>query len=253
MNKVYKERMERADDAAEEFFELAEKSRNIAEMLENDDKIQSLYLNALDVAKDFSEEETNFYFNFTDYFLYKAILQIRSGVFAKQPKKSFTSKELKPVYDELTAVLDGAIEKNDRHKPTYIQRKADVISSYNEELTKYGITVQKGGCYIATAVYGSYDCPQVWTLRRYRDGVLANSLWGRAFIHVYYALSPTLVKWFGHRKWFSGLWRGVLDTLIYKLHNKGYVDMPYTDLTHGSQQVSHIDLVIESRKERKEC
>ena len=26
-----------------------------------------------------------------------------------------------------------------------------------------------GGCYVATAVYGSYDCPQVWTLRRYRD------------------------------------------------------------------------------------
>ena len=26
-----------------------------------------------------------------------------------------------------------------------------------------------GGCYVATAVYGSYDCPQVWTLRRYRE------------------------------------------------------------------------------------
>src|SRR5699024_12626084 len=22
-----------------------------------------------------------------------------------------------------------------------------------------------GGCYVATAVYGSYDCPEVWTLR----------------------------------------------------------------------------------------
>ena len=26
-----------------------------------------------------------------------------------------------------------------------------------------------GGCYVATCIYGSYDCPQVWTLRRYRD------------------------------------------------------------------------------------
>ena len=26
-----------------------------------------------------------------------------------------------------------------------------------------------GGCYVATAVYGSYDCPEVWVLRRYRD------------------------------------------------------------------------------------
>ena len=31
--------------------------------------------------------------------------------------------------------------------------------------------VKKGGCYVATAVYGSYDCPQVWTLRRVRDGL----------------------------------------------------------------------------------
>lgn len=29
------------------------------------------------------------------------------------------------------------------------------------------------GCYVATAVYHSYNCPQVWTLRRFRDGVLA--------------------------------------------------------------------------------
>ncbi|MDR0918559.1 MAG: hypothetical protein LBM93_04840 [Oscillospiraceae bacterium] len=30
-----------------------------------------------------------------------------------------------------------------------------------------------GRCYIATAVYGSYDCPEVWTLRRFRDYILA--------------------------------------------------------------------------------
>lgn len=28
------------------------------------------------------------------------------------------------------------------------------------------------GCYIATCVYGSYDCPQVWILRRFRDDIL---------------------------------------------------------------------------------
>ena len=27
----------------------------------------------------------------------------------------------------------------------------------------------ENGCYIATCVYGSYDCPQVLTLRRFRD------------------------------------------------------------------------------------
>ena len=51
-----------------------------------------------------------------------------------------------------------------------------------------------GGCYIATAVYGSYDCPEVWVLRRYRDFVLAKSGPGCVFIRFYYALSPVLVK-----------------------------------------------------------
>ena len=53
---------------------------------------------------------------------------------------------------------------------------------------------QENGCYVATAVYGSYDCPEVWVLRRYRDFTLAHSWYGRAFIRAYYAISPKLVK-----------------------------------------------------------
>ncbi|MBU5626197.1 hypothetical protein KQI82_04580 [Oscillibacter sp. MSJ-2] len=85
------------------------------------------------------------------------------------------------------------------------------------------------GCYVATAVYGSYDCPQVWTLRRYRDYTLAKTWYGRAFIHTYYAISPTLVKWFGHTEWFKKTWRGRLDRMIVKLKNEGVEDTPYQD------------------------
>ena len=59
------------------------------------------------------------------------------------------------------------------------------------------------GCYIATCVYGSYDCPQVWTLRRFRDDTLDATWYGRLFIRCYYAISPTLVKWFGNTTWFK--------------------------------------------------
>lgn len=79
----------------------------------------------------------------------------------------------------------------------------------SEKLT--GANIKYGdppGCYIATAVYGSYDCPQVWTLRRFRDHTLAASWYGRTFLHAYYAVSPTLVKWFGRTAWFQKLWRG---------------------------------------------
>ena len=86
-----------------------------------------------------------------------------------------------------------------------------------------------GGCYVATAVYGSYDCPQVWTLRRYRDYTLAETWYGRAFIKTYYAISPTLVKWFGHTEWFKKMWRGTLDRMVKNLQNRGFESTPYED------------------------
>ncbi len=86
-----------------------------------------------------------------------------------------------------------------------------------------------GACYIATSVYGSYDCPQVWTLRRYRDNNLASNLLGRVFIHIYYAVSPTLVRLFGKSDWFKSFWKKYLDKMVYKLKSEGISDTPYRD------------------------
>lgn len=85
------------------------------------------------------------------------------------------------------------------------------------------------GCYVATAVYGSYDCPQVWTLRRFRDFTLAETWYGRAFIRTYYTISPTLVKWFGHTEWFKKMWKGKLDRMVANLNAEGVEDTPYED------------------------
>ena len=89
---------------------------------------------------------------------------------------------------------------------------------------------QNTGCYIATCVYGSYDCPQVWTLRRYRDSTLTETWYGRAFIRCYYAISPTLVKWFGNTAWFKNVWKGKLDRMIAKLNADGIENTPYHDI-----------------------
>ena len=67
------------------------------------------------------------------------------------------------------------------------------------------------GCYVATCVYGSYDCPEVWTLRRFRDYTLDITWYGRLFIKCYYAISPTIVKCFGDTKWFKAFWKSRLD------------------------------------------
>lgn len=86
---------------------------------------------------------------------------------------------------------------------------------------------QSGGCYVATAVYGSYDCPEVWTLRRFRDNILAKSFFGRLFILIYYTVSPTLVKWFGETEWFKNMWKPILDKKIKKLNFNGVENTPY--------------------------
>ena len=78
-----------------------------------------------------------------------------------------------------------------------------------------------GGCYVATAVYGSYDCPEVWVLRRFRDHTLAQSALGRAFIRAYYAVSPALVRRFGGAKWFRGLCKPPLQALVRRLRAHG--------------------------------
>ncbi len=87
----------------------------------------------------------------------------------------------------------------------------------------------KKGCYVATAVYGSYDCPEVWVLRRYRDFSLDKSFFGRFFIRMYYAISPTVVKVFGKTKWFNRFWKKRLDKKVLELKAKGYADTPYND------------------------
>lgn len=88
---------------------------------------------------------------------------------------------------------------------------------------------KSGGCYVATAVYGSYDCGPVWVLRRWRDSALASSASGRAVIRTYYVLSPRLVAALGTRRAFTVPAKAVLDRLVSRLQRSGYSDAPYTD------------------------
>ena len=103
------------------------------------------------------------------------------------------------------------------------------ITIGNQAFWKTPFEEKKSGCYVATAVYGSYDCPQVWTLRRFRDYTLAGTWYGRLFIRVYYAVSPTLVRWFGQAQWFKNFWRKHLDKMVNNLQQNGVQSSPYQD------------------------
>lgn len=74
-----------------------------------------------------------------------------------------------------------------------------------------------GNCYVATAVYGSYDAPEVLVLRRFRDVTLRRSASGRAFIRAYYAVSPPLAKRLGRAKVANHMVRALLDMAVARL------------------------------------
>lgn len=122
------------------------------------------------------------------------------------------------VYNKLKSMIEDEIRNSGDDD---IKQELDKIIA--EE------AMQEKGCYIATCVYGSYDCPQVWTLRRYRDIILGTTRLGRSFIRTYYALSPNLVKWFGCTKWFKRICKNMLDPFVKNLNSHGIDNSPYED------------------------
>lgn len=113
-------------------------------------------------------------------------------------------------------------------KKKYLSR-LDTQTYQETKIIEIKIPEKSSGCYVASCVYNSYDCPEVWRLRRYRDYYLDSHWWGRLFIKLYYAISPKLVGMFGQKKWFRGPIKNYLDKKLSKLEKQGYSDTPYDD------------------------
>ncbi len=154
-----------------------------------------------------------------------SVVGVLNALTTETGDKTWCQNLLNSTRDAFVAEL---IEISEKHDDEFIKeliqkyKPASPNKSNNESNSS-------GGCYVATCVYGSYDCPQVWTLRRYRDYTLAETWHGRAFIKTYYAISPTLVKWFGHTEWFKKMWQGKLDRMVSKLQDEGIESTPYED------------------------
>ncbi|NOQ71640.1 MAG: hypothetical protein GQ574_06550 [Crocinitomix sp.] len=73
------------------------------------------------------------------------------------------------------------------------------------------------GCYVATMAYGSYEAPQVMTLRRFRDQFLQKYGWGRSFIQWYYRNSPDFVAKHRSKRWLHVILRGGLNVFVFIL------------------------------------
>lgn len=71
-----------------------------------------------------------------------------------------------------------------------------------------------GGCFIATAVYGSYDATEVLALRRYRDQRLQTNAAGRLLVMIYYKISPSLARKLPERPRLLSATKKLLDAIV---------------------------------------
>ena len=87
---------------------------------------------------------------------------------------------------------------------TFTMPAQDIVVTATFQLITTG-----GGCFIATAAYGSETAEQLDVLREFRDGVLLESAAGSQFVTLYYRLSPPMADFI------SG--SGFLTTLVREL------------------------------------
>ena len=77
------------------------------------------------------------------------------------------------------------------------------------------------GCFIATAAYGSYLHPHVHALRNFRDKYLLTNAPGRAFVAIYYRLSPPVADVISRHETLRLLVRLLLTPIVCAFSNPG--------------------------------
>ena len=126
-------------------------------------------------------------------------------------------------FDVVGPLTKGKDFKDFRIKCTDIQKTRLIVSKlfsyfeeYRGELIFDSFNTQASekdntSCFVATAVYGDHNHPQVQKLRNFRDAKLNKSIAGRHFIKFYYAVGPTLALLPRSSKLTKRLLRHILD------------------------------------------
>jgi len=77
-----------------------------------------------------------------------------------------------------------------------------------------------GGCFIATAAFGSYHAPEVVLLQKFRDRILLASEPGRLFVELYYRVSPPIAAFISRDDSLRRATRLSLKPLIFSIQHR---------------------------------
>ena len=129
-----------------------------------------------------------------------------------------------PIYPPSPSTNDGFRRLSARIQGTSTSDPADADGVF--EMLVNNVYVSKsdddrgssgGGCFIATAAYGSYLDPQVLTLRNFRDQHLLTNSIGTKFVEFYYRYSPPLADYIRERETLRALIRSGLAVVVYSI------------------------------------
>jgi|GEM_PF-1036689 len=99
--------------------------------------------------------------------------------------------------------------KTVRKIPHLVYQCAKDKTEFNLNLERRG-----GGCFIATAAFGTSMAHEINVLRSFRDNYLMRERAGRLFISLYYRTSPTIAKMISRSKILKFVTRAVLTPII---------------------------------------
>lgn len=122
----------------------------------------------------------------------------------------FGEKEF-PGFVMMTGIV--SISKKDRNQ---------IITSNKKDKNSFTITSspkkkKAAGCFIATAIFDSYESVEVKKLRIFRDKYLLKNYFGRLIVLIYYRIGPTFARIIGKSKVKKGFLKKCFETLIRKI------------------------------------